>query len=165
MFAYCVGNNLVYNHATKNLICVNSMHMKLYFKISSHFHWLPPHQMLKTMCMLQGIFFFLKHLCTYNTDNDFAASSNHACINSYNYFFSPPPQNQEWILLKHLVVRSEQKIHLANHREDSNLCGAFYKFILSNTQNGIQKNLCSMSIPHLKLCMFAQLLLQLKKNK
>lgn len=110
-------------------------------------------------------FFFLKHLCTCNTDNDFAASSNHACINSYNYFFSPPPQNQEWILLKHLVVRSEQKIHLANHREDSNLCGAFYKFILSNTQNGIQKNLCSMSIPHLKLCMFAQLLLQLKKKK
>lgn len=112
-------------------------HTKRYFKISSHFHWLPPHQLLKIMCMLQGIF-FLKHLCTCNTDNDFAASSNHPCINSYK-FFSPPPQNQEWILLKHLVVRSEQKIHLASHREDSNLCGAFYEFILCSTQNGIQK--------------------------
>lgn len=121
--------------------------IKWYFKILSCFQWLSPHQLLKIMCMLQGIF-FLKHLCMCDISSDFAVGSNHLCIKSCKIFF-PPLQNQEWILLKHLVVRSEQKIYLTSHRKGSNRSGAFWEFILSSAQNGIKK--CCLACPILHL--------------
>lgn len=121
--------------------------IKPHFKILSCIHCLPPHQLLK-LCACFKVFFFLKHLCMCDISSDFAASSNHPCINSCK-IFSPPPQNEVWILLKHLVVRSEQKIYLASHRKGSNPCGAFWEFILSSVQNGIQKSCLVCPIPHL----------------